>query len=93
MQLFAIFGTIPQEHDKIVEKAKQSYGNPNVYTIAQSVIVASSGRTTQEVATSLGIGDDQNDFTGVVVQAGYYWGYHSKSLWEWMAARSKSNGN
>ena len=91
MQIFAIVGTKTEQHGEIVRLAKERYTEANVYTIPDVVFLASARETTQEVAIQLGIGDDNNNYTGVVVMVNYYWGYHSKDLWEWIAARSSIN--
>ena len=93
MQIYAVFSTLDYEHDQIVQRAKAQYTAPNVFTIPSGILVASPGETSQEVASNLGIGNDKDNFTGVVVMVNYYWGFHNKDLWEWMAARSKRNGN
>lgn len=93
MQLFAVLGLEETEQGKVLNLAKTTYANENIYTLEHGFIVASSGETTQEVAQKLGIGDDTNNYIGVVIQTSFYWGYHSRALWEWMNARAKGNGD
>ena len=92
MQLFAVFGTLEREHDTISKRAANHYGEANVYEVEGGLVIAAPRDTTQEIAANLGIGDDENGFTGIVVQTSYYWGYYKKGLWEWMDARSRNNG-
>ena len=93
MQIFAVIGMREEQRDNIVKLARDRYTTANIYIAQNAVFVASGGETTQELSVRLGIGDDKNNYTGVVIMVDYYWGYHPKELWEWIAARSKSNGS
>ena len=92
MQIFAVVGIRSEQRDDIVQAATRHYTEANVYPRSTVVFLASSGETTEEVSVKLGIGDDDKNYTGVVLMVNYYWGYYAKELWEWMAARSKANG-
>lgn len=94
MQIFAIMGILPDQQNDIVQLAKRAYTDANVYEALNAIFIASSGgKTTQEVSVSLGIGDNDKNLTGIVIIVNYYWGFYAKELWEWLAARSKVNGN
>ncbi len=92
MQIFAVVGILDDQRAHLIQKAKQKYSKENVYVVPNAAFIASDGETTQEVSRSIGIGDDEHDFTGVVVMVQYYWGYHNKELWEWITAKSRSLG-
>ena len=94
MQIFAVIGTDSEQRAEIVQSAVQAYTDANVYRVRNAVFIASSGgETTQEVSVKLGIGDDERNFTGIVVTVNYYWGFYAKELWEWLSARSRANGS
>ena len=93
MQIFAVTGTLDEQREKIVELARNGYSEANIYIASNAVFVASGGETTKEVSVRLGIGDEKTNYSGVVIMVNYYWGYYDKELWEWIAARSKSNGS
>ncbi len=92
MQIFAVIGILDDQRAHLIQKAKQKYSEANVYVVPNAAFIASDGETTKEVSRSIGIGDDEHDFTGVVVNVQYYWGFHNNNLWEWIVTRSKSNG-
>ena len=92
MQIFAVVGTRNDQRARLVELAKENYTDANVYDINNALFIAASGETTTEVSKKVGIGGVPGSLTGVVVMVDYYWGFHAKELWEWMAARSKANG-
>ena len=92
MNIFAVLGTRSEQRPEVIQLAQSNYSEPNVYIVQDGIFLASDGQTTQEVARQLGIGDDNNNYTGVVVMVAHYWGYHDRDLWEWIVARSKSNG-
>lgn len=91
MQIFAIIGTRDNQRDSIIRLAKAKYTDANVFVAQDANFIAPDGETTQEVCIRLGIGDDENDYTAVVIAVQYYWGFHSPQLWEWITAKAKSN--
>ena len=93
MQIFAVFGTRGHERAQIVQLAKDKYTEANVFELQSAIFVASDRETTQEVSVKLGIGDDGNNYSGVVIMVQYYWGFANPALWEWITARSRSNGH
>ena len=93
MQVFAVVGTRSEQRQRVIQLAQSKYTVPNVYVVHDGIFVASDGQTTKEVSRTLGIGDDDNNDTGVVAMVDHFWGYHDRDLWEWIRARSKSNGD
>ena len=92
MQVFAIAGTKEDQRQKVIQKAQLTYGNDNTYIANDGIFIASNGQTTQEISRSVGIGDDLNNFSGVVMMLNHYWGYQDREFWEWIDARLTSNG-
>ena len=92
MQIFAVVGIIDDQRAHLIQQAKEKYTKANVYEVPNGLFIASDGETTEEVSANIGIGANNNAYSGVVVMVQYYWGYHDSKLWEWITARSRSNG-
>ena len=92
MQIFAVVGILDDQRAHVIQLAKKRYGKENVYVAPNAAFIASDGETSKEVSRNIGIGDDDYDYTGVVVMLQYYWGFHNKQLWEWITAKSRSIG-
>ena len=92
MQIFAVVGTRDSQRDSIIHLAKAKYADANIFVAGNAVFIATDGETTQDICVKLGIGDKKNDYTGITIPVQHYWGFHNPQLWEWLTARSRSNG-
>ena len=87
MQIFAIVGTREDQRQQVIRLARSNYGDENVYLANDGIFIASNGQATEESSRSVGIGDDINSFSDVVMMVNHYWSYHDRELWEWITAK------
>ena len=92
MQIFAVMGMKQDQRQAVVSLATKAFRESNTYQVDGGLFLATDGNhTTQEVAKKIGIGDDKNNFRGVVINAKFNWGFHDSGLWEWMEVKSGDN--
>ena len=70
------------------------YHNSYFQTGDDVFFIATEGETTRQVATKIGLGDDNPEgvTSGIVIPVTSYWGRHSPDLWEWISVKQSSNG-
>ncbi len=91
MQIFVVVGLSDAQRPDVLRRANSHYNPENVRNLDDGFFIAVDGKTTSEICKDLGF-DGAGRISGVVLMAGYYYGWHNAELWEWMAARAKSNG-
>lgn len=85
----SIFVLIPTEKGVPVWKdvARQRFGN-KCYELPNGEMLVSYDGTSLQLATDLGIGDGTNG-AGLVFSVNSYWGFASRSIWEWIGVNDK----
>lgn len=82
MALFFIAAT-PTSASAIKPSIEQAYQDRLFNVAAGQWIVSDNGKTAEQVAKALGIGEDPAK-TALVLGISTYWGRHSRDLWPWM---------
>lgn len=93
MQVFAVFAV--KSPTRVREGLDEHYGNQ--YRVVENgvYLLATKDETTREVATKIGLGDEQEDregTSGIVVPVTSYWGRGDPNMWEWIAVKRRANG-
>jgi hypothetical protein len=89
MTIFAVI--TPPDNQKLaaLEAAVNEKFSGRVYKIATGQFAVSADNiTTQQVGERLGVGTGDLGFVLILPISNYY-GWHSRNLWEWLAAESK----
>ncbi len=89
MQVFAAFSLA--DPASVRKCANEQYSGDWYETEQGAFFIATSGETTRQVASKIGLGDDAAE-TGVVVPVTSYWGRHNRELWEWISVKMSANG-
>lgn len=87
MQVFVAFNI--GKFESVSARARTMYPNGSSYVVGRAIFVATEGKTTKEVATSLGLGDN-NVTTGIVIPVTTFWGRSTSELWEWIGAKQRA---
>ena len=88
MQVFVAFNISQPEAVKL--KIEHHYTRENYYDSGRdSFFIATVGETTRQLATKIGLGDN-NVSSGIVVPVTSYWGRYSTELWEWINVKQGS---
>lgn len=82
MALFLIAAT-PASANAIAPAVEEHYADRMFKITVGQWVVSASGKTAEQVAKELGIGEDKGK-TALVVGIGSYWGHHNRDLWPWM---------
>ena len=92
MQVFAVFSV--RDPSRVKAGIVKHYRDNHYDTGNDVFFIATSGETTRQVATKLGLGDDNADgvTTGIIIPVMSYWGRHSSELWEWISVKQNANG-
>ena len=83
MSVFAVVLDAP--NSKAVERIQQKY--PDHYQLNDTLFLVNSDAITEKIAHAVGISDaeDKRIQSGVVFRLNHsYFGYTSRSLWEWL---------
>lgn len=89
MQVFAAFSLT--DPGNVRKCANEHYPGDFYETEQGAFFIATSGETTRQVASKVGLGDEPAG-TGVVAPVTSYWGRHSRELWEWISVKLNANG-
>ena len=92
MQVFAVFGVA--DLDRVKAGIDQLYGG-NYHEVSADVrFAATDGETTRQLATKIGLGDDNETggTSGIVIPVASYRGRYSSLLREWISVEQSSNG-
>lgn len=92
MQVFAVFSVADPGRVKV--GIDEHYGNNHFEAASGVFFIATEGETTRQLATKIGLGDDNEDgiTTGIVIPVTSYWGRYNSQLWEWISVKQSSNG-
>ena len=93
MQVFAVFRVTDQNH--VRARLKEFYPENHFDDGYGVFFVASDGETTKQVASKIGIGDDDGGgvTSGIVTPMTTYWGRAPSELWEWVSVKRQANGS
>ena len=89
MQVFVAFNI--SEPTLVREKVKKHY-NSDFYEDDNCFFLATDGETTRQVATKIGLGDEEPTTLGVVIPITTYWGLYKQEVWEWINVKLNANG-
>lgn len=92
MQVFAAFKVADPQR---VKAGLDKYYRDSHYDAGGDVFfIATDGETTRELATKIGLGDENEDgvTSGIVVPVTTFWGRQSTGLWEWIGVKQSFNG-
>ena len=92
MQVFAVFSVA--DPDRVKAGIDQHYGGNHYEVAADVYFVATEGETTRQLATKIGLGDENEAgvTSGIVIPVTSHWGRYSSQLWEWISVKQSSNG-
>ena len=90
MQVFVAFNL--SDRETVRDRIETYYGNNNFYDAGHNCFfIATQGETTRQLASKIGLGD--NDVSkGIVIPVTSYWGRYSANLWEWISVKQASDG-
>ncbi len=90
MQVFVAFNI---SHQALVRaRILKSYDGNYFDAGNGSFFISTDGETTRQVATKIGLGDDADVTSGIVISVTTYWGRYNKDLWEWISVKMNANG-
>ena len=92
MQVFAVFKVADPSR---IKAGIDTHYRDSHYEAGDGVFfIATEGETTRQLATKVGLGDDNvaGVTSGIVIPVTSYWGRHSSDLWEWISVKQSSNG-
>ena len=92
MQVFAVFNV--RDPSRVKAGIDEHYRDNCHEAGNDAFFIATSGETTRQVATKLGLGDDNPSgvTTGIIIPVTGYWGRYSSDLWEWIVVKQNANG-
>lgn len=85
MQIFVAFSI--SDESQVIQKLEEHYSSNYFVTRRNSIFIATSGETTRQIATKIGLGDDPAVSSGIVVPVNNYWGRFDSQLWEWLSVK------
>jgi len=74
---------------ELAEKIEHVYSSNNLRVAPNVCFVADSGVTAEEVASKLGVVEGKLSGT-IIVRVADYYGYASKTIWEWFRVKDES---
>ncbi len=89
MQVFVAFNI--SKLALVKERIQKNY-HDKYYEDGNSFFVATDGETTRQVATKIGLGDEEPTSLGIVVPITNYWGRYKSEVWEWINVKLNANG-
>ena len=93
MQVFAVFGV---ENNYRVQNGLREHYRDQHYNVGKGVyLLATKDETTREVATKIGLGDEQEGrelSAGIVVPVTSFWGRGKSEMWEWIVVKKRADG-
>ena len=91
MPVFAIFEVSAPEF--IREHLQQSYPDAHLEVSSRTFLVADRLTTSVQLGEKLGLSDTEPRSRAIIVPVTSYWGYHNRSIWEWISAKRAEYGH
>ena len=89
MKIFVAFNI--SDVELVRNKLIKNY-NGNFYDDGSSFFIATEGETTRQLATKIGLGEEEPSTRGIVVPVTVFWGRYNPEVWEWIIAKQRTNG-
>ena len=89
MQVFVAFNI--SDPDLVRSKLEQRYSD-SYFDDDNTFFVATEGETTRQLASKIGLGDEEPVTSGIVIPATSFWGRYNSEVWEWISVKLSANG-
>ena len=89
MQVFVAFNI--SDPALVRRKLEQRYSG-RYYDDDNTFFVATEGETTRQLASKIGLGDEEPATSGIVIPVINYWGRYNSEVWEWISVKLSANG-
>ena len=71
-------------------KLEQRYSD-SYFDDDNTFFVATEGETTRQLASKIGLGDEEPATSGIVIPVTSFWGRYNSEVWEWISVKLSAN--
>ena len=89
MQVFVAFNI--SDPSLVKSKLEQRYSG-RYYDDDRTFFIATEGETTRQLASNIGLGDEEPATSGIVIPVTSFWGRYNSEVWEWISVKLNANG-
>ena len=90
MQVFVAFNI--SDPSLVRSKLEQRYSGRYYYDDDRTFFIATEGETTRQLASNIGLGDEEPATSGIVMPVTTFWGRYNSEVWEWISVKLSANG-
>lgn len=89
MQVFVAFNI---SNPSLVRSNLEKRYSDRYYDDGNSFFIATDGETTRQLASNIGLGDEEPATSGIVIPVTTFWGRYDSEVWEWISVKLNANG-